>query len=347
MGVASLHGFQREEVNVDFKFLNEEVNETLLIEADSVLDRWDQIQDDLPAYGGASGNMPDGSTITFTLGRSPHPHRSRLILREATNLRKVKNSGNFWEIDLLYNMDVSDQEVQDPQDPENSQVIILPWQKAPVWQAGNSITEHETFQKPNGDLIRHTNGAPITEPISVPLQHTSHTFTWNIKWDILDYDRDIEKYVNSINKQTMWNKPVGTWKLTNTSATEMWERIPFDEDVSGEYSFHYARITATFEHNPEGWNTAPFSKSTWELSVISLSPLLYGLAPITVNSRGDFAEEPWPLQDDGTAVPYNSLDDSNLYARIDTGWTPADQPASVDIWDFADRWNLSIPGVPL
>jgi hypothetical protein len=347
MAIVAFHGFEREQSKLSAKFLSESVDETLLIEVDDVFERWDEIQDALPAYGAASGNMPDGSTITFTLGRSPHPHRSRLILREASPLKKVPNSGTFWTVKLRYEMDISDQETEDPADPQNSNVIVLPWQRPPQWQASAKIVEHETFDKPNGDAILHTNNLPLNKPISVPLQHTTHTFTWNIKWAALDYDRDLESYANRMNKQTMWEKPPGTWKLTNISASEAWERIPFDDDVPGEYSFHFARVTASFEYNPEGWNKAPYSKSTYAYSAISLSPLILGYAPIPVNSRGDLAKEPWPLKDDGFAVDYNDINDRSQYARLDTGWTADDQPGIYDIYDFASRWNLNVPGVTL
>jgi len=350
-GLKTIYGFVREEQQGSFAFLKEDITERLLVECHNVTDDLFDLQTTLPAYGQASGNMPDGSTITFTLWVSTHPQAAYLTLISAPSVKRAEDGSAFWIIELEYKVDVSnlttgdirqrpDQKTTNPDLPASQrEQIVFPWDRPAVWTSSTRLVKHSTYLKPNGNPIVHANGFPILTPVDVDMVHEVHTFTFNIPYVNFDYDRDISTFVNGYNKVQLWQKPQYAWKLTSANVNEQYETL--NVPVTGnQFTAHYVSVTLTFEYNPETWDLIIIDKHTFQLVLVNGAPTHL---PIPVNARGDFAQEPWPLLANGEAVPWNNNNPQN-YAQLQTGWNPANSPQG-DIKNMVLGYRLTIPGV--
>jgi hypothetical protein len=341
-GVKNICGFIRDSTTGNFGFLNEKVTETLRVEAYNVTDTLMDIQDSLPAYGTASGNMPDGTTITFTIHISRHPHRSRLLLLSAPSIRKVKGSGAWWDINLTYGMDADKTKTTNPEqeNPGTQNVIVLPWQQPPIWNFQTTEVDHDSFVKRwSGEQITMTNGLPITRPIRRKMSHEVNSFTFNIAWNDLDIE-DIRKFKGMLNKQTLWGHLPGTVKCRSISINEQFKRMNTQTDEADKFVVHFAQVQTSFEYNPMGWAPRILSASTLQaVPIIATGTVAY--LPIPTNERGDFADEPWPLDINGLAIPYEDVKTAQEdFVYIDTEDNHTAQPGALDIWKFANAYKL-------
>lgn len=339
-GLKTIHGFQRDRQTGSFPLLVEEVNETLLVECHSALDDIFDLQDSLPGFGGASANMPDGSTITFSLYISKHPNRDRLTLLDASNVRRAPDKGAYWLIDLKYGFVPNpDQSVTNPNNPQQSQQIVYPWQKPPVWSSSSKIVDHFTFRKPDGTLIRHANKLVITEPIRVPMAHEVYSFSFARPYGSFNPEA-IRQYMGGLNKTILWGGQPGTWKLTGKNENEQWQQ--FRGEGQFESNVRFITTSLTFEWNPEGWKEEKVSMSTKQLVTVDG---VERLTKIIIDWDGNIARSPWPLLTDGSASPFEPASiDPTQFALINHGWDFQNQ-IQPDIRTLAIQLGLYAGGV--
>jgi hypothetical protein len=192
--------------------------------------------------------------------------------------------------------------------------------------------------KPDGDPIIHENGLALTSPISYEESHTVHTWSFNVNYDDINYQRDIAAYVGFVGykSDSLFGVSASYWKFTGASAQEMRESYGTGKQ---RVKFHYLKCQVTFEYNPSNWldDAKLFSRSTYQR-------VNGKLIPIKINDLGDRAQEPWPLQvkepdGDCFAAPYYvNPPDMSLYAVLKTGY-----PQRAEIHIVPATYGLAIP----
>lgn len=352
------YNFIREDFSMSASWGKQTVQETRLVECYNVTDTGFDLQDTLPAYG------TPGQPITYTVGLSPHPHRPNLILKEISEVTRSSEDrgGPFWNIRLEYATpdfmsggspgETKKQKRRDQRIDQNNRVIVYPWNEPAIWSSGSREAMVDRWEDPDGNTLRHTNGLPLEEPIKVPLNTNSHSFTFNIAFEDFDYDRDFEPYMGRIN--TVQLKPqfgqdaeVHCVKLDAMSFSEHYDtvdyQVPDNQSEQGGYrtyyeDIHYITVNVTFIVDPSGFDIKYISRHTMQFVEG------WGLAPIAINSRGDYATSPWPLKPNGEAVPFTTLQDVDWTEDAgEVGYISTNYPLRTNLAVFCNKWGLRIP----
>lgn len=344
-GIKKIHGFIPEEQDIRPYFNRTEIKEVVRVEMDTtnfgVQDNAIDLIDYLPSYASGPGDTNfNPLQITFTFYQSPHPKAASLVLLECSGIKRVSDSGTFYDISLNYGNFIPGEltTVEGPEKPNPGTPIISPLQQPPVWSSSSNIVQKQTMTKPNGKFIIHENGLAITSPISYEEAHTAHTWTFNVNYTSINYQSDIANYVGFIGKKTdtLFGKIASYWKLTAASSQEMRESYGTGKS---RVTFHYLKCQVSFEYNPSNWldDAKLYSRSTYQR-------VNGKLIPIKINDLGDRAQEPWPLQTkepdgDCFAAPYYvNPPNVDLYAVLDTGY-----PQTANIGIIPSTYGLRIP----
>jgi hypothetical protein len=333
---------------------------------DSPLEDIIDVQAALPAYDFGVTSEP-----TFTIGLSYHPERTDLILKQANGVRVHPMGRPYWIVDLTYE---TGQWLDKLLNNENqgagnvgrmkrfdstpgtgepaTQIIKYPWDEPPTWQSSTRRVRINIFHDINGDPLQHANGLPILEGVSAELDLEVHTFTWNVEYDTFTYSTDIAPFIGRINATTVFGALADHVLLESCTCVENYRTVnlavPTGQSSTGATAtHHFVTLTGTFVIDRRTDSVLGyFREANRRVSMHTLQLVLelglpIGLAPIDVNERGDRATSPWPLQTDGSAYPYATIDTANPltdFAFIDTLL-----PEQNDLAAFATLYGLAIP----
>jgi len=334
MAITKILGFIRDEEDLKVpSWTQSEVKEVVRVITDTASDHSFDIVADLPSYASGPGTTDfNPLQLTFTLYQSTHPHASGLVLLEAQSVRRVPKTGNAWDITLLYGTYIPF-ELQAYNNGTGTP-ITNPLLQPVVWSSSTSIVQKQTYTKPNGSFILHEHGMMINDPVTHEEAHTTHTWNFNVDYASLNYFSQFASLVGKVGSTTTFGTDGQYWKLTTCSANEA--RESFGSGAT-RYSYHYVKITITFEYNPSGWvdDAKLVSRSTKQ-------KLDGDFIPININGNGDRAHEPWPLLPvdgggDVLGAPYDDLD-PNDFAVLDTGY-----PVTANIATLISTYGLAIP----
>jgi hypothetical protein len=322
--VIKVHGFEREGTDFNASANGYNLSEEVLVEAASPMTTLAQVVSELPAYGspGTTDFNPYG--LTFTLNQSSHPDAILYRLNSVSSGRRIQDTC-FWVFPLTYSTASpfagsgpgaapndskrKDQKVKKPDSDTDAdkEPIDNPLERPPVFSGSSKIVQVPVYYDRQDRIIHHTNGLPISQPVSLPKVFKNWSWSFNISangFNMINFDA-IENKVNlddvSINQGGAstpdYTILAGYLKNTGFSFSEHWE-TPANSTVE----YHYVRVTANFEVSPDLWNTPPLSLHTKQ-KIVAAGPCI----PIKINERGDTATEPWPLDVDGVAIPFDEL----------------------------------------
>ena len=345
MAIQKILGFLRDEQDIKPYWNRTEVKETLRIISDDATDTGFEIIYYLPSYVSGPGTTDfNPMQATFTIYRSSHPTATDLVLLEAYSVRRVPNTGNAWDITLLYGSYIPNELVAYGTNfPPSSSggnsnpppaPSFNPLSAPPVWSSSSAIVQKQTMTKPNGNFIVHEHGKLLNDPIPYEEVHTTHTWTLNEDYASLNYFSQFASLAGKVGSTTTFGTDGQYWKLSALSAQEARESYGSGNQ---RLSYHYVKITISFEYNPSGWvdDAKLVSRSTLQL-------LDGDFIPIDINGNGDRAHEPWPLLPvdgggDVLGAPYDDLD-PNDFAVLDTGY-----PVTANIATLISTYGLAIP----
>jgi hypothetical protein len=353
MTIAKIHGFKPEGTSFSTEPQRFVISEQVLVEADHANITAAQIIDALPSFASGPGTTDfNPLQLTFTINQSRHPDGNNYILESTQNLRRHSENDCFWIVPLRYSTALPwdmisffsgqriDQRVKnvdkDYEYPEDKPPIISPLDRPPIFSGSSKIVMRESRFDRNGDIIKHTNGLPITQPVSVPVVHRNWSWSFNISastFDITDFET-VENKTNSLQlnipqgspSTTAYPVPANRLKCMGFSYFESYET-----PANSTTEFHYVRVTVNFEFSEDPWNTPPLSMHTKQ-RIAGGAPLI----PIQINNRGDIATEPWPLDEDGVAF---SPDDLLTVTESEFGRLQADG-ADLVICEEVDMTNF-------
>jgi hypothetical protein len=372
MGLYRIWGFLLPDQATSATWGTQTSTETCLIEMDSPLEDIVEVQAALPAYDFGSTEEP-----TFTFGLSYHPDRTDLILKGVTNLREHPESGRpFWLIDLVYE---TGQWLNDIFPGENvgpgnigyqrrlkdnvgtastpRELIEIPWLEPPTWNSSTRRVKMTRYKDATGVTMRHSNFLPLTEGIDIDMGLEVHTFTWNVRYDTFNFETNVAPYIGTINTTAMprlKGAPAKHVLLETVTCTENYRQssvvLPNGQAPGGlDQPYHFITLTATFVvdrrtaiDSPEGYHREAnrrVSMHTQELINGGIANMSYG--PITINDRGDFAQSPWPLRDDGSAYPYATMDTAD--PDVDFYTIDPLLPLESDLAAFTVLHDLEVP----
>lgn len=331
-----LIGFEHDEQNLSAVWGSQTVRESLLIKMDSPLQDVLDVQAALPAYDGGITPEP-----TFTIGRSYHPERPDLVLKEAPSVRVHPEGGRpYWLVDLVYEtatwldtlLPEEDQgrgNVGRKKRLDGSNNIKYPWDEPPTWSGGTESVRFTTYKNSQGDLLRHANLMPLTEGIDVELTLESHTFTWNVEYSSFSWATDVGTHIGKLNHATCFNCSPRSVLLKSATAVENYRTVNIpvssgESTTGATATHHFVTITATFLIDERGrdlpeilhedfegyWREANRRVSMHTQQLTNIGTLLvpvYGYGPIPVNERGDFAQAPWPFYSQSKATALGAL----------------------------------------
>lgn len=330
-----LIGFEHDDQNLSAVWGSQTVRESLLIKMDSPLQDVLDVQAALPAYDGGITPEP-----TFTIGRSYHPERPDLVLREAPSVRVHPEGGRpYFLVDLVYETATWLDKVLPEEDQgrgnvgrkkrlDGSNNIKFPWDEPPTWSGGSESVRFTVYKEAFGPLLRHANQMPLTEGIDVDLMLESHTFTWNVPYDTFTWADDIGQYIGKVNSEVCFNCAPTSVLLKSCTAVENYRtvNIPLSSGESSTGStatHHFVTITATFLIDERGKDLDPLlhagfvgyfreanrrvSMHTMELANIGtiLVPV-YAYRPIKLNEI-DNVKAPWPMLSQSKATELGLL----------------------------------------
>lgn len=319
MGLKLIHGFIHEKQKAKPEWGNITISETVLIEMESPSDKIISLIGLLPSHPASpSATNPKGLSFTFDL--SPHPDSSALVLRTASDLTQVPNSATFWTVELSYAV-FSISELTDgiagfansnpnPRKRKDQREFIDPEDRPVVWNMSTSIVRKETYMKEDGTApIAHANGLPLTEPYSYEETHETHSFSYNIPYSVYDHS-DFSDHVGRVSSAPVLGFAADEIKFVSFTANEEYESNGVGLTKT---EYHYVRVTLAFEYNPSGWSE--------DAKLVSMSTVqLVAGKLIAINtSPTEYAQNPWPLLDDGTAAQYDALDPTT-FALVDHGY---------------------------
>lgn len=370
MGLVAIHGSLLPSQNFQATFGVNTVQEELLIEMSSPLERQTDVVNALPVFGQAGD-------WTFTIGLSAHPSRSDLILKSCDGVREAPDGRPFWIISLTYETGQWLNDVYPGEDRgrgnlgrkkkiENNKPIIYPWDEPPTWSSNIRTVRITRFHDENGNLLRHANGMPLTDGIDAELVLEAHTFTWNISYTAFNYSTRIRPYLYRVNSATAFGRDPGYVFLDSVSCTENYRDVtlPGTDDQPASFdTHHFFTVNATFliDTRTPAANTKSYfqeqyrrvSMHTMERILIAgpLGVLIPTYVPIYINNRGDYAEAPWPLLSQtkatalglqfGQAVPYDQM--SSVNPLTDFHFVDPGLPKSAALHTFITDNNLEIP----
>jgi len=346
MAIQKILGFLRDEQDIKPYWNRTEVKETLRIISDDATDTGFEIIYYLPSYVSGPGTTDfNPMQATFTIYRSSHPTATDLVLLEAYSVRRVPNTGNAWDITLLYGSYIPNELVAYGTNfPPSSSggnsnpppaPSFNPLSAPPVWSSSSAIVQKQTMTKPNGNFIVHEHGKLLNDPITYEEVHTTHTWTFNVDYHQLNYVQQIAKFAGIVGAAgNIFGEPAQRWKMTACSGQEARESYGSGDQ---RVSYHYVKVSLSIEYNPSGWvdDAKLISRSTLQL-------LDGDFIPIDINGNGDRAHEPWPLLPvdgggDVLGAPYDALN-PNAFAVLDTGY-----PVTGNLIGLINAYSLEIP----
>lgn len=339
--------------------------EEWLVEMDSPLEDQATVALYLPAYG--------QTEPTFTIGYSPHPSRSDLVLKSCDGIREAPDGRPFWIVSVTYESPQFMNELIPREDQgrgnvgkkkrvdNNGDSIIAPWDEPPTWSSSTRTVNVTRYHDSVGRLLRHANGLPLTEGVNVELLLEVHQFTWNVPYAGFNYATKVRPYINTLSYTDVFNLVPYRVLCETISCTENYRDVSVptpDGQSQTTTTFHFVTLNATFVidrnfnfENPRSYFQERYrfvSMSTVEKIVFALVPTYL---PITINARGDVAQAPWPLlsaakaaalgKQFGEAVPYSimdAVDPLTDFHFIDLGF-----PLNSDLGQFAADNKLVIP----
>lgn len=335
MGLRLIHGYLHNKQKAKPEWGNVTLTETVLIEMENPSSRTVDVIMALPAYPAAPSEAnPKGLSFTFDL--SPHPDAPTLVLRTAGDLVQVDGGGCFWTVELSYAVfsttelsggfaAASGSNNHNPKKRKDQKEFVNPVDRPVVWNMSTSLVSKQTYvraaQVGGMDVpIIHANGLPITEPYTFEEAHETHNFSYNIDYSTFDHD-DFDNHVGKVDSGNALGLGTGKVKFTGFTANEEYES---NGEALERTTYHYVRVTLSFEYNPSGW------ARDYKLVSMSTVQLVAGeLIPINI-SPTEYAQEPWPLLDDGTAAQYDALD-ATMFALVDHGY-----PRTINLEAVAD-----------
>ena len=342
MAIAMIHGFLKEKQKSRPEWGRISIVETVLIETDSAEVNMIELLTELPASPNTITSWnPKGISFTFDL--SLHPDSNVFVLRSAGDLQQVEQGGCFWEIELTYAVFSSAELVgiagwgdnNNPKKRKDQREVIDPTDRPYVWHTSTSTVTKETYRHAtSGDPIVHTNGLPITTPFRFEEIHRIHTFSYNVDYTSYNND-DYDDYVGLVNTSTTLGYGAGKLKFVSFQANEEYESI--GQGVE-KLEFHYVRVTLNFEYNPSGWDedAKVVSMSTLQLTQMIVTPFLFYYDKIRISAT-EYAQEPWPLDANGLAIPYDDNDPAD-YGYVNHGY-----PKTGDLSIVTAYRSLAIP----
>lgn len=377
MGLVNILGSLLPSQNFQASFGVNSIQEELLIEMSSPLERQTDVVNALPVYGQAG-------PWTFTIGISTHPYRTDLILKSCDGVREAPEGRPFWVVSVTYETgqwlnqesypnedrgrgNIERKKKLDESNPSSPVPIDSPYDEPPTWSSTTRTVRITRYQDEQGNLLQHANGLPLTDGIDAELVLEAHTFTWNIPYVGFTYSSKVRPYVYKINEATTFGFPPGFVFLESVSCTENYREvnIPGTNGQPAQHSvFHFITMNATFLIDVRGNALPAGSKSYFQeqyrrVSMHTMERLLFpgvptpiaSYVPIAINDRGDKAEAPWPLLsqtkaaalglDFGRAVPYeqmNSVNPTTDFHFVETGL-----PQSAALHTFRANNKLDIP----
>lgn len=342
MGVRLIHGFLKEKQKAKPEWGSISVIETALIEMESAEDNVVEVLTELPA---APNTVTDWNPkgISFTFDVSLHPDSNVFVLRSAGNLVQSDQGACFWEVELTYAVfsmwellgPAESGSGSNPRKRKDQREETDPVDRPVVWHSSTSMVTKETYRHATtGDPIVHTNQLPITTPFKHEEVHEIHTFAYNVDYDDFDYT-DYRPYIGKINEGTCLGFDARKLKFSAFQANEEYESIGQGVEKN---EYHYVRVTLTFEYNPSGWDVDAklVSMSTIQLNQMLVFPFAVYYDKILISAT-EYAQEPWPLDASGMAIPYNNNDPNN-YGYVDHGY-----PREAALTAVTGIRSLSIP----
>lgn len=364
-----LIGFEHDGQNLSAVWGSQTVRESLLIKMDSPLQDVLDVQAALPAYDGGITPEP-----TFTIGRSYHPERPDLVLKEAPSVRVHPEGGRpYFLVDLVYETATwVDQQVSFPgeQRPKGNvgrkkifngaNNIKYPWDEPPTWSGGTESVRLTTYRSapdddnPNGLVLRHANGLPLTEGIDIEIMLESHTFTWNVSYSSFSWKDDVAPYVGKLNSANCFTYAPLSVFLKSVTAVENYRTVNIptssgESTTGATATHHFVTLTATFLIDTRETTHGYWREATRRVSMHTLQkvpatiipPIIYTYIPIDVNDRGDKAVAPWPLDPLGQAIPYTAMD--TVDPETDFGFVDPLYPRATNLQTFVNNNDLAIP----
>lgn len=338
MSITKIHGFRPEGTSFSTEPQRYVISEEVLVEAEHANITAAQVINALPSFASGPGTTDfNPLRLTFTINQSRHPDGNNYILERTQNVRRNSEDDCFWIVPVTYATAIPwdlmsifssqrlDQRVKnvdkDYEYPEDKPPIISPLDRPPIFNGSSKIVMRQSRFDRTGKVIKHTNGLPITTPVSIPVVHRDWSWSFNIAaslFDLTDFET-VENKCNSITlnipqgspSTTAYPIPAKQLKCMGFSYLESYET-----PAGSTTEFHYVRITVKFEYSEDPWDTVPLSMHTKQ-RIAGGAPLI----PIQINDRGDIATEPWPLDEDGVAF---SAADLETAVEADFGRLQAD-----------------------
>jgi len=362
MGLKQIIGFLHEAQDLSATWGIHTCREQCLIEMDSPMEDVIDVQMALPAYDFNITPEP-----TFTLGLSYHPSRSDLLLKQVNGVKIHQSGRPFWIVDITYEtgnfLNTSDGFSTVPTRVDDTTgtvaqpkaIIVYPWEKPVIWHSSTRAVQVTRFRSSTGVMLRHSNFLPLTEGIEIPMNLQVHQFTWNVQATGFNYSTQISPYIgkiNSVQVDDFYNAPIGHVLLESLTCAENYETVTLATptgQASQDGTHHYITLSATFVIDertavvsPEGHfreSNRRVSMHTQELINGGVANMAY--APIPINDKGDFAQSPWPLRDDGSAYPYATMDTAD--PDVDFYIIDPLYPIEADLNGFVNTHSLAIP----
>lgn len=362
MGLKQIIGFLHEAEDLSGSWGIHTCREQCLIEMDSPMEDVIDVQMGLPAYDFGVTAEP-----TFTLGLSYHPSRSDLILKQVNGVRVHQSGRPFWVVDITYEtanfLNVSNGFSTVPTRVEEvggtsatpKTIIIRPWEEPVIWNSSTRAIQTTRFRSSTGVMLRHSNFLPLTEGIEIPMNLQVHQFSWNVQATGFNYSTQIAPFIGKINNAQIndfYNAPAKHVLLESITCSEQYKTVGFgtpDGQASADGTYHYIAINATFVIDERDATVSPdghFRESNRRVSMHTQELINGGVAnmayaPIPINDKGDFAQSPWPLRDDGSAYPYADMDTAD--PDVDFYIIDPLYPIEADLSAFVTTHSLAIP----
>lgn len=355
-------GFDRAKEDASSRNSQFIISETVRVETTSAVVRAAQVVSELPIYGAPGTLAFNPCGLTFTIGKSRHPDNANFVLESLDGMSLEGDDSHVYAINITYAEPIpwtisfdnasqrKDQKVKKPDavDPADEVVIVDPTERPAVFTRRSKPYIRQSRFDFNGNIIKHTNGLPVTKP--VPLLAVNAAYSWS--WYILATAYSEKEFVDMENKcnsdtLTIQQGNGASYvfspeiiKCVSITANEEWQT-----PTGATSTFHVVKITASFEafdtELTDTWNTPPISLHTIKRTPGGL------MLPIDINARGDKAQEPWPLYPNGDAIDYIDID---IAIPSDFGRLQADGadlvPCVPKVFQtFFDKYDLDMPRI--
>lgn len=324
MAITKIHGYQRRQTSRSDQAQKSTIVEHVLVEMDNPLDSLKDLVDDLPSVTSGPGTVAlNPLQITFTLNQSRHADYTNYVFENLGNGRRAEGDDRFWILPITYTSGGTgvhgvgtsipkekrkDQKVAKPDSPAEADnaPITNPTSRPAIFSGSSKIVMRQSLFDLDGNIIKHTNGLPITSPVPISVSQKTWTWEWNIAASSFD-PADFDELDNKTNSDTInlaitgdfYPVAAGKMKCMGFSYKEVWETPD-----GSTTEFHFVRVTGTFEISVDPWDNPPVSLHTKAyVDALALGPVM----PIETNAAGDKAKTPWPLTPTGHAISYTDL----------------------------------------